>query len=158
VVKDLGNFSHDIASVGIGARAYVQGPFGRFSNKYLKQPRQVWIAGGIGVAPFLSMASTIESNGPEIDLFYCFVSDGDASFMTELEAFAEAQPRFRLHAVCEDRDGFVSAETISAVIGSLKKCDFLICGPRIMMHSLRDGLVASKVRKNNVHYEEFAFA
>jgi predicted ferric reductase len=158
VVKDLGNFSHDIASVGIGARAQIQGPFGRFTNTFLKQPRQVWIAGGIGVAPFLSMASNIDPKGAEIDLFYCFVAEGDASYLAELKAIAETQPRLRVHAVCEEQDGFVSAETIAKTVGPLLKCDFLICGPRNMMLSLRDQLQDKHVRKSNIHYEEFTFA
>jgi predicted ferric reductase len=118
----------------------------------------VWIAGGIGVAPFLSMASNIDPKGAEIDLFYCFVAEGDASYLAELEAIAETQPRLRVHAVCEEQDGFVSAETIAKTVGSLLKCDFLICGPRNMMHSLRDQLQANHVRKSNIHFEEFTFA
>jgi len=157
-VKDLGNFSHDIGSVGIGTRAHVKGPFGRFSNHFLDQPRQVWIAGGIGIAPFLSMASNIDDITAEIDLFYCFIADGDAAFLDELEAIAHAQPRFHIHVICEDRDGFVTAERIDETIGSLKHCDFLICGPEKMMHALRDGLIARKVQKSNIHFEEFTFA
>lgn len=157
VVKDLGNFSHDIASVSIGARAQIRGPFGRFSNQFLKHPNQVWIAGGIGIAPFLSMASAVDKNSAGIDLFYCFVSDDDASFLSEFEAIAVTNPRFRVHAVCEHRDGFVTTDLIERTIGSLLQRDFLMCGPRAMTHSLRAELVAKYVRKSNIYFEEFTF-
>ena len=52
----------------------------------------------------------------------------------------------------------LSAETIAKTVGPLLKCDFLICGPRNMMLSLRDQLQDKHVRKSNIHYEEFTFA
>lgn len=45
-----------------GDLALVEGPYGLFSSKYAKEKEQVWIAGGIGITPFLSLAKDMYTN------------------------------------------------------------------------------------------------
>jgi hypothetical protein len=53
-------------------------------------PRQIWIAGGIGVTPFLSMARHLEPGGYQIDLYYCTEHAEQAHFLASSSRSASA--------------------------------------------------------------------
>ena len=53
--------------------------------------RQIWIAGGMGVAPFLSWLRAIDGQLPQsVDFFYS--ATGEPPFAQELRAIADAHP------------------------------------------------------------------
>jgi hypothetical protein len=72
------------------------GPYGMFDYT-LGGPRQIWIAGGIGIAPFLGWLTSPASAPPRTDLFYSAPDAGEAPFVPELAAAAERQPGLRFH-------------------------------------------------------------
>ena len=49
----------------------MEGPYGWFWHRGADNPRQIWIAGGVGVAPFLGMAKTVDFSRTGVDLYYC---------------------------------------------------------------------------------------
>jgi predicted ferric reductase len=55
-VKAVGDYTRALRRLEVGADAVVEGPYGSFSHQNVPRQRQLWIAGGIGVTPFLSMA------------------------------------------------------------------------------------------------------
>src|SRR3989344_6546520 len=55
VVRSLGNYPKDLENLQIGTEALIEEGFDNFSYMNAKFNRQIWIAGGIGIAPFLSM-------------------------------------------------------------------------------------------------------
>lgn len=158
VIKDLGDDTHHVAEIAPGAVATIEGPYGRFSHRFVRGRRQVWVGGGIGIAPFLSMAASLAARPYEVDLFYGFADERDAPFLDELRTLADANPALRVHFVDERVDGFMSAASIKAAIGPLERCEFLLCGPSVMMHALRDQLTDAGVARAQVHFEEFGFA
>ncbi|WP_197283509.1 ferredoxin reductase family protein [Mycobacterium sp. Marseille-P9652] len=158
VIKDVGDYTHQIGGeVRLGARAVVEGAYGRFSHRFVRGHRQVWIAGGIGVAPFLSMAASLRGGGYDVDLFYCYPTQGQAPFLDELLARAATTPGLRVHAVEEDREGLLTAKQIAARIGSLQGREFLLCGPVAMMEALRQQLHHEGVTHARIHVEELAY-
>lgn len=157
VIKDLGDYTHRIGTVTTGAQAFVEGPFGRFSHRFVRRTQQVWIAGGIGIAPFLAMAESMRQSDYDIDLYYGFSDDESAAFLEELQNRATTTPRLRVHAVCEARDGYISADRVASETGPLQEREFLICGPPPMMHAVRDQLRAMHVPRRQIHLEELAF-
>jgi predicted ferric reductase len=70
-VKAVGTFTAALPSLDRGATARVEGPYGAFSYLNPANRQQIWIAGGIGITPFLSMARSLEVfSGHDIDLYY----------------------------------------------------------------------------------------
>ena len=63
VVKALGDYTSRLPALRRGAVARIEGPFGKFSHHNCPNRKQVWIAGGIGITPFLSMAGTLARLG-----------------------------------------------------------------------------------------------
>jgi predicted ferric reductase len=56
-VKSNGDFTQTLSKLAVGDEIKLQGPYGRFGDKLFTSSRDmVWVAGGIGVAPFLFLA------------------------------------------------------------------------------------------------------
>jgi predicted ferric reductase len=152
-------FSFRAGEVGNQARAVVEGPYGSFSHRNVPRDRQVWIAGGIGVTPFLSMARGLgDHDRLDVDFYYCVEREQEAHFLDELRTIAARRPGFRVAVVPRDRDGFLSVERLAAEQPDLRAADVLICGPPVMIESLRAQLTAVGVPPEQIHAEEFGFA
>lgn len=158
VIKDLGDYTHHIGEVRPGAEGLIDGPYGRFSHRFVRGRRQVWIAGGIGIAPFLSMAATLPGSRYDVDLIYGFPDRQHAPFLGELNQIAAVAPTLRIHTLDESTDGLLDAARIVEMIGSLVDREYLLCGPPDMMHTLRRQLADAGVPRANVHFEDFEFA
>ena len=158
-VKAVGDYTSALRRLEEGADAVVEGPYGSFSHRSVTSERQVWLAGGIGVTPFLSMARSLRrGSGPAVDFYYCVEHEEEAHFLDELEAIARHRDDFRLTVVPRDRDGFLTGERLAKESAKLADSDVLICGPPAMIENLRSQLVAVGVGADRIRAEEFAFA
>ena len=158
-VKAVGDYTRALRALGSGAEAVVEGPYGSFSHRGVPGRQQVWLAGGIGVTPFLSMARSLRyANEPAVDFYYCVEHAEEAHFLDELRAVAARRKDFRVFLVPRDEDGFLTAERLERESGDLAAKEFLICGPPAMIDSLRSQLWARGVAGERIHAEEFGFA
>lgn len=88
-VKALGDGTSELADiVRPGVPAVIGGPFGRFSHDK-GTSTQVWIAGGIGVTPFLSWLRALDAHPlrGRADFFYATAS-ADPHYAQEVQALA----------------------------------------------------------------------
>ncbi len=157
VVKAVGDYTRALHRLNKGASARIEGPYGRFSYLNTTTNTQVWIAGGIGITPFLSMARSLDSSGYDIDLYYAFKDADQAYFLDELSRLAEHNQTMRLLAFPENEMGFITADAVERTSGDLGHKDILICGPPAMIESLRSQLLAKGVPAERIHSEEFGF-
>jgi predicted ferric reductase/mono/diheme cytochrome c family protein len=158
-VKAVGDYTRALRSLEEGAEAVVEGPYGSFSHRDLPGREQVWLAGGIGVTPFLSMARSLRyANEPAVDLYYCVEHAEEAHFLDELRAVASRREDFRVFVVARDEVGFLTAERLARESGDLASKEILICGPPAMIISLRSQLTGHGVPRERIHAEEFGFA
>lgn len=156
VVKAVGTFTRALHMLEPGAAARIEGPYGEFSYLNVDNPRQVWLAGGIGITPFLSMARSLEPDDREITLYHGVKTRAEAFFAAELEEIAARVPGFQVRIVPEDEIGFITVELIARGTG-LERIDFLLVGPPAMEESLTEQLVAARVPRSSIHSERFAF-
>jgi predicted ferric reductase len=157
-VKAVGDYTRALRALEPGAAAVVEGPYGSFSRVDDGAGRQIWIAGGIGVTPFLSMARALNGNGPAVDFYYCVEHEPEAHFLDEIRSIASARDDFRVVVVPRDREGFLTAERLAAESRELESSDVLVCGPPAMIESLRSQLRARGLPGSQIHAEEFSFA
>jgi predicted ferric reductase/mono/diheme cytochrome c family protein len=158
-VKAVGDYTRALRGLEEGAEAVVEGPYGSFSHRGLPGREQVWLAGGIGVTPFLSMARSLRyANEPAVDFYYCVEHAEEAHFLDELRAVAARRGDFRVFLVPRDEAGFVTADRLARESGDLATREILICGPPAMIDSLRSQLTAHGVPRDRIHAEEFGFA
>jgi len=157
VVKAVGDYTRAMANLEPGAGVRVEGPYGSFSYLTVNNPRQVWIAGGIGLTPFLSMARSLTPGDHEIDFYYCMEDGHQGYFLDELYDIADRVPRLRVAPIRRDRLGFVSASDIAGLTPGLSDKDILICGPPAMIDVLENQFVALGVPRRRIHFEKFGF-
>jgi predicted ferric reductase/mono/diheme cytochrome c family protein len=158
-VKAVGDYTRALRGLEEGAEAVVEGPYGSFSHHEVEGNKQVWLAGGIGVTPFLSMARSLRyANEPSVDLYYCVEHAEEAHFLDELRAVESRREDFRVFLVPRDEVGFLTAERLAQESGDLASREILICGPPAMITSLRAQLTARGIPDDRIHAEEFGFA
>jgi len=154
VIKGLGDYTDDIANkLRAGEPVKVEGPFGHFTNQYINKTDQIWISGGIGITPFLSLAKDISNQ--KIKLFWCVNSESEASNKAELVALADNNPNFEFVLWCSNDKGYLNADGLG--ISDFKKYAYLICGPEALKQSFMKQLKIRGVNKNDIYDEEFSF-
>ena len=156
VIKAVGDFTTALHALEPGAGARVEGPYGEFSYLEMAGRRQIWIAGGIGITPFLSMARSRPGADLDITLFWGVNARSQAYFADELEKLAGEVPSLRFHLVPEDEAGFITVDLLKRE-ADLEGADILIVGPPVMELALRAQLLDAGVPPRRIHSERFAF-
>jgi predicted ferric reductase len=157
VVKALGDFTTHVQSLKSDRRVLVEGPYGGFVSDDSPNHRQVWIAGGIGITPFLSMVRSMEHHEREIDLYYCTEVAEEAYFLDELFAIADEHPRLRVVPIRERDLGFITASDVEAASHVRDEKEIYICGPPAMIRALGREFRALGVKRRRIHFEDFSF-
>lgn len=146
----------------------VRGPFGSFilpsdTNK------AVFLAGGIGITPFLSMArhAAESKQNTKISLLYSCRTDIDAAFAEEIIELTKTNPNFSVKFVLSDNNGgsidsqFVESgritpELIDKASGyDYKNNNYFICGPPGFMAGMTQVLHTKKVSNQQIITEAF---
>lgn len=157
-VKSSGDYTETLKLLKIGSLAKIEGPFGRFIYTNSYHQKQIWIAGGIGITPFLSMARSLGPTSPvSAVLFYVVSVPEEAVYVSELQNIAITYPdkfKFILHA--SKTAGHINAETISKAVPDFLDRDIFICGPPAMMTGLRGQFLKLNVGNRFIHSEEFS--
>ncbi len=156
VIKKVGDYTRSLEAVSTGDPVRLEGPYGGFSSHYWPHLRQIWVAGGIGIAPFLSMARSRRDDDAPVDLYYCVRHRDEAVFADELRSIEHRRPGLRVHLVVEDLEGPPTTDLIAQDI-SLDEAEILLCGPRVMIRALRKDLRAQGVPRSHIHLEDFEY-
>ena len=158
-MKVLGDYTRRVRDdLTAGADATVEGPYGRF-NPLQGSDRQVWIAGGIGITPFLSvLRSMTPDHGKTIRLHYCVRRSREALFLAELEARAVELGGVAISLFDSGAGARIDAATIERdLAGELGKWNYYLCGPKAMATAVSAGLAKRGVAASRIHTEEFEF-
>ena len=155
-VKPCGDYtSHMARALKVGSTAHVSGAFGHFRKPKTSAP-QIWIAGGIGITPFLAWLDSPETISGPVHLFYCVRNQAAAAHLEDLDRAIEAHPSVQLHLIESRSRGRLNAEVIrkkAAVV--LKDAHVFFCGPEAMRETLIRDLTRLGLRRSRFHYEEF---
>ncbi len=157
-IKSSGDFTRDLhAGLQAGVDARIDGSYGMFDYKTGAR-RQVWIAGGIGLTPFLSWVRDFGGSLDfEIDFFYSVRTEQEALFLDEFRSAAARYPSFRFHPVFSNTGGRLDAAKIEAECGPLAGVEVYICGPVALTEAIVRQLALKGVRPEKIHFEEFNF-
>jgi predicted ferric reductase len=154
-VKALGDYTAKLPGLRLGTLARIDGPFGRFYDAGQGEQSEIWVAGGIGVAPFLGMARSI-SGGNKIDFYYCAQSAEEAPFVDEFERISAVKKNFRFIPYFSSQQSCrLSAQNIQELSGGLVNKKIFLCGPPVMMANLKKQLSELEVPSFLLSSEEF---
>jgi predicted ferric reductase len=158
-IKASGDWTrHLYAHLKAGTEARIDGCYGQLNYK-TSGSQQIWIAGGIGVTPFLSWVRDFDpQSGFEIDFFYSVRAEADAVFWDEFVAAAQTYKWFRATLNVSSRDGSLTVDKMAATLGGpLAERQVYMCGPLPMTEAFRKQFLAKGVPARNIHFEEFNF-
>jgi predicted ferric reductase len=159
IIKNLGDFTCKIPDLKVGDKVYVEGPYGRFNSDRNKGD-QIWVAGGVGITPFLGMAEDLLKNPNmenTIDLYYSVRSPEDFIELKRLKEIESKVTNFKLVPWDSEVKGYITVDKIFQISKDLRDKDFYICGPHTLKESITNGLLKEGVLKKNIHQEEFNF-
>jgi predicted ferric reductase len=154
-VKALGDYTSRLQElIEPGMPAVIGGPHGRFSHRR-GTDHQVWIAGGVGVAPFLSWLRALDGDLPHrVDFFYS--ADGEAPFADEIREIADRHASLHAHLIDTGVEGRLTPERVLATAdGDSKGLSVFMCGPKAMLRSFQTQLRLAGVPSRRIHREYF---
>ncbi len=157
-VKALGDYTKTIHNLQVGAVAKIEGPFGSFTYLNGQNQHQIWLAGGIGITPFLNMARNLSVNTHTdhvIDFYYSTKTKQEMIFLNELYSISRVYPGLRIMPFNADEHGFLTMDAVEKISGELRGKDIYVCGPPPMMHSIIEQCRMKGIPRSLVHSEEF---
>ncbi|MEP5338561.1 MAG: FAD-binding oxidoreductase [Algibacter sp.] len=152
-VKNLGDYTSKFSKLEVGDKATVEGPYGHFSSAYIKEREQIWIAGGIGLTPFLSLGHDVYTNN--VMLYWCVNEEEEAIYKGELEEIKANNPKFDYKIWASKSEGHLSANKLN--LDNYLNKGYLICGPDALKTNLIKQLKKEGVKDVHIYDEEFAF-
>ncbi len=159
-IKGLGDWTRRLPdALRTGTLVQVEGPYGRFDFRK-GGARQIWLAGGIGITPFLAWAESLTADDPRhIHLVHCVRTSQEAIGVEILEAAAARNPRFSFQVVATARDGRLTAERLTGMAPfAVRDADLWFCGPTGLKDGILKGLKVLDQTPRRVRFEHFEFA
>jgi predicted ferric reductase len=161
-VKALGDGSTTLPEVRPGARALVEGPFGRLSPRVRTRDRVLLLGAGVGVTPLRALAEELDYGWG--DALLVQRSGGRPLFARELEALAAERGLGLLALPGPRRDGSWlprgahPGDDLSALLDwvpDVAERDVYVCGPDEWTAAVRRTLQAAGTPAGQVHVESF---
>lgn len=159
-IKVLGDWTRKVREdLKPGGEVIVRGPYGRFDASKVRNRNQVWIAGGIGLTPFLSKIRAMEvDDDRQIHFVYAARSKEEALFLDELTCRASELGNITLYPLFSDVGEFARVEIAKELLpGALDSFEYFICGPKPMVDGLMRDLKKEGVHRSKIHTEAFEF-
>lgn len=166
-IKALGDFSSTVSAVRPGTVAWVDLPYGNFSVDELPAAAGfAFVAGGVGIAPIMSMLRTLADRGDRrpLLLFYGNRLWDRVAFREELAALAPRLTLTVVHVLQEPpaqwqgETGLITQEVLTRHLPPQPvRADlhYLVCGPSPMTLAVERSLAALQVPAAQVHSEIF---
>ncbi|OCP17129.1 ferric reductase-like transmembrane domain-containing protein [Ensifer sp. LC163] len=158
-IKPLGDYTRALREkIAIGDRLKLEGGYGRFNHRRGAK-KQIWLAGGIGVTPFLAMARHLRGDeGQDIHMVYCVRDRNEAIGLETFEAQAAKLGNFSFVLHDSATDGRLDAAKLAA--GSAidpGDADLWFCGPPPLREAIVKGLKELGKKPRRVEFEQFQF-
>lgn len=138
------------------------GPYGSFYLRPVVRP-VLLLAGGTGIAPFLSMLDVLAVKGfaHPVRLVYAVTNDHDLVGLEQLDRIAAEHPNFTYVTTVamadspHPRKGYATAHVEPAWMNG-GDVDAYLCGPPPMVEAVRSWLTETNVTPASFHYEKFS--
>lgn len=167
-IKELGDFTRGVGRTQEGALAYVDGPHGVFSiDLYPDAPGFFFLAGGIGIAPIMSMLRTLagRADGRPLRLVYGNRSWERVTFREELDTLRDTLDLEVTHVLQEPPVGWTGEVGLPhpalihrVVAGAPDGVQCFLCGPVPMSRMAQRALRDAGIPTRRVHFELFEMA
>ena len=161
-------FKRVFGATPLGTEVQLEGPFGSMFLHNDSMKPAVFLAGGIGITPFMSMVRNAfhEKLPYKIYLFYSNRRPEDTAFLKELELTQKEHPNFKLIATMTEAEksaklwdgkrGYINETMLREFISDLSKPIYYLAGPPLMVQTMREMLAKAGIDEDDIRSEEFA--
>lgn len=166
-IKEAGDFTDRIGELMPGTRAYVDGPHGNVTLSDAAAPGLALIAGGVGIAPIMSMLRQLrsEQDPRPIKLIYGNRVAEQILYRAELAEMEQAL-KLDLHLVLSEPPpawdgptGSLDEAVLARLLEGQSTANWLhiVCGPAPMIDSVEDTLETLGVPMQQIVSEKFSY-
>jgi len=160
-------FKRVLAILPLGTEVKLEGPMGSFTLHKNRAKAAVFLAGGIGITPFLSILrqATEEKLPQPLYLFYSNRHPQDAAFLNDLEILSKLNANFifipsmsemeKSSLDWQNERGFINREMLLRHIDGLQGPIYYVAGPPAMVVAMREMLTNAGVEEDDIRTEEF---
>ena len=151
-IKALGDYTkHLDHKLKIGQSVTIEGPYGKFNFKQRKpNAEQIWIAGGIGITPFLAWLEALQNQpeqSPVAQLHYCTRDSATDPFVKRLQLACSSLTGIQLHVHDSNQGKKLTADQLLTQHPRKGAMEVWFCGPaalaKILEKELRERLEGS---------------
>ena len=138
VVKRLGEDTKSLQAIEVGARGVVTGPYGEFVKLPLRPDPQLWLAGGLGILPFLGLINSLRRHQKDVidaDVVYFYAAATGPTFLDELHRSAQKIRGLRVHAVAQGDGCNVNVAVLRSLVPDIKDRLIAVAGPHAMVET-----------------------
>ncbi len=151
-IKTLGDYTESLVEkLDIPAKIKLTRPFGNMTFDS-KTSNQLWVAGGIGITPFLGYLRTNETFETNIHMIYSVRSKPEAVHLDQLKKMTDKFDKFSFSLHDTANDGFLTVDQFDIDDDTI----LYMCGPRPMVLALKKQM-KDKFPKTIIIYEAFSF-
>ncbi len=154
-IKGLGDYTRELPErLFAGQSVTIEGPYGRFD--FDRGERQLWIAGGIGIAPFIAGLERFaeQNERPDLDLIYS-TRQRDADLLKQLSDLAK-RTGARLHLLVTPPDDPLTISALEEMVPEWRSAEVWFCGPAGFSEAMRDAMIAKGLPPDRFHQELFS--
>jgi predicted ferric reductase len=167
IIKESGDFTNRIGRIAAGTRAYLDGPHGNFTLAGRSAKSTVFIAGGVGFAPILSMLRQMkaERDPRPVRLIYGNRIETQILYRDETFALKEGLD-FAVEYILSEpppgwqgRVGELTPELLATCLDAIGGEDglYFVCGPPPMMTNVERTLIRRGVPRRRIVTERFKY-
>ena len=160
----ISNWLHD--NLQVGDQLFADGPHGKFSCIDDENNRFLFISGGSGVTPMMSMSRWLVdiSHSADIRFIHFARSPHDLIFEHELRSIERSSLAFQAEFIVSKaeaptawngRTGRISAELLMALCPDFQKRSIYVCGPTPFMEATRSIVESLRFNMERFHLESF---
>jgi predicted ferric reductase len=163
-IKAVGDFTGSVATVEPGTRVYLDGPHGVFTIDQYEGAGFGLIAGGVGIAPALSMLETLADRGDVRPVVLFAGSRGwDSTILRERVEKVCGRMNAKVVHVLEQpppdwagESGYLDAAILERHLPEgYRRFQYFACGPTPMLAAVETALVGIGVPADRIHTERF---
>lgn len=161
-------FKRVLETATLGTEVKVENPGGSLTLHKNSSKPGVFLAGGIGITPFLSILSQAAHDKlpHQLYLFYANHRPEDAAFLDTLDELQKANPNFHFIPTMTDMEisqqkwtgetGKIDSAMLARNLPGLQGPIYYIAGPPAMVAAMRQMLITASIDEDDIRTEEFA--
>jgi len=166
-IKELGDFTSQIGELEPGTPVYVDGPYGEFSIDEHEAPGYVFLAGGIGSAPMMSMLRALADRGDKRPLYF-FYGNFSWEQVTFREEIEDLERRLNLQVVhvleepgpdWDGEIGYITTDLLDRYLPEDREAlVYFVSGPIPMIRVVNRHLLRLDIPRGQIHEERYEMA